>query len=119
MSSWVRRTFMRLRSLFLCASLRFTIVSGVRLLAQPAFEFFVAFEKNLQRLGNDVRRGGVDELRILVELGLHGLLDARLNRYRLRLFGWCLNDRHVFVPFLLVGFVIHAVVQNSLVPLSC
>ena len=75
------------------------------------FEFVVALEENLQSLGNDVGRGGVDELRVLVELGFHRLLDSRLNRYRLRLFGWCLNDRHVLVSFLLVGFVIRVVLQ--------
>ncbi len=41
----------------------------------------------------------------------HRLLDSRLDRHRLRLFGWCLNDRHVLVLFLLVGFVIHVVLQ--------
>ena len=31
-------------------------------------------------------------------------VDSRLDRYRLRLFRWCLNDRHVLVSFLLVWF---------------
>jgi hypothetical protein len=42
-----------------------------------------------------------------MELRFHGLFDARLNCYRLWLFGWCLDDCHAFLLFLLYGFVLY------------
>src|SRR5229473_2049342 len=41
----------------------------------------------------------------------HRLFDARLNRYRLWLFGWCLDDCHVAFLLLLVGVVLRSVLR--------
>jgi len=66
----IRPSFV-LRGLFESASLEFVNLSVAGLLAQPGFEFFVAFEQDFQRFRDDVGRRGVNELRIQIELFFH------------------------------------------------
>src|SRR5437016_5156433 len=49
---------------------------------------------------------------------LHRLLDSGLDRYRLRLFGWCFDDCHAFLLFLPCSFVLRAVLQLRCCSLS-
>src|SRR5256885_6726112 len=49
---------------------------------------------------------------------LHRLLDSGLDRYRLRLFGWCFDDCHAFFLFLPCGFVLRTVLQLRCCSLS-
>jgi hypothetical protein len=90
-----------------------TTVTICGLLDKPGFEIIIALEEEFECLRDDVRRRGLDELRITVELGLYRLLYASLDRYCLRLPGRCFNDCHLTFLFLPFGFVLWAVLQTG------
>ena len=79
----------------LLRGLRKNVSSGLflvdvgRMFAQPAFEFVVSLEKQLECFADDVGRICADELRVSVQVVSHFFLQANLKGCSLWLFGWC------------------------------
>jgi len=65
------------------------LVDVGRMFAQPAFEFVVSLEKQLECFADDVGRICADELSVSVQVVSHFFLQANLKGCSLWLFGWC------------------------------
>ena len=78
-----------LRGLCKNVSSGLSLVDVGRMFAQPAFEFVVSLEKQLECFADDVGRICADELSVSVQVVSHFFLQANLKGCSLWLFGWC------------------------------